>query len=41
MWTIISNFANRYGSDEKASEPYRQKATEDDNSYISRNDYPM
>ena len=36
MWTIISNFGNRYGSDEKASEPYRQKATEDDNSYISR-----
>ena len=40
MWTIISNFANRYGSDEKVSEPYRQKVTEDDNSYISRNDYP-
>ena len=40
MWTIISNFANRYSSDEKASEPYTQKATEDDNSYIFQNDYP-
>ena len=41
MWTIISNFANRCGSDEKASGPYTQKATKDDNSSISRNDYPM
>ena len=41
MWTIISNFANRYGSNEKASEAYTQKATKDDNSSISRNDNPM
>ena len=40
MWTIISNFANWYGSDEKASEPYTQKVTKDDNSSISRDEDP-